>query len=830
MTTASGALNGFPLNGNFDAGIVGIAVPLSELVVEFQGVSMSIGICLVADISPGTVLSGLEATVGMTFQAQVGEGTVTGLDADGTTVEVCAEDLTPNNELDVFMPPPVVGVSYTAVFRPFVELDPLLPNLSIGQEYTLPILFEGDVSALFGALFIYAEGTIGQTIQIDITEAFTRIVQFFEIEIFEDGQVTQVIQQDIINQDIQKVSQTFEQIVFETGQPSVTLQQEVIDHTLFQYSSGDNECWRAVVTIGGVDVSTDITGVIRIEAEENTARIADFQLKPAAGAIDVTTWINEPVTIDYALFDPVTDLITTQIRVFGGTIDEPTYDPNTRLVTFQCSDNFQQELESMTRAQIDIITPGARWTPLIFDEEADNYVYSQDRQTTFPAALDKNIGGSYDYTPWAAKVTPDYTFAIGNIVDASLEVTLTSRRDIVNRIELLFGYGYDRMIERNRSLKWTFPGSFCDFIGQGSGFVRAAPYTIPNREMIINAIDGSGWCAKSIAYEKLPRSRLVSCGAQGLHGWVINEGRRNELAFGFSALIQRRFVRAILDNYRVIITNADSILLYGQNNVEREVSVQSNFDTSEWENADECNTALGTTLIPSSDPLTPSCDSYVDTDSLDEEGATRADANFAIETEIARGRTEMLANHRQNIVTFDTPLFPVVERFHTIEIDTTTVDTRGKVSKFTHTMDLTSGQALTSWELAVSVAGGTTAMDSPIVAPSAPDSVTPMIGQCEEPILFLDTHYGNINAAEGGGGVLRLPSTPEPEPDAPIEEQRTGYIGNKTASLANLDITYSVRMVVPTDEIAEEDRDELVVEEETPYTVAIPDELLDLFA
>jgi hypothetical protein len=189
----------------------------------------------------------------------------------------------------------------------------------------------------------------------------------------------------------------------------------------------------------------------------------------------------------------------------------------------------------------------------------------------------------------------------------------------------------------------------------------------------------------------------------------------------------------------------------------------------------------------------------------------------------------MLDNHRNNVVSFDTPLFPVVERSHTIEIDTATVDARGKVQKFTHTMDLTSGQAITSWELAISVAGGTTETDSPIVAPSPPDSVTPMIGQCEEPLLALDTHYGGIDGTDGLSDALRLQSTPEPEPDLPIEEQRTGYIGNKVPEDFGA-ITYSVRLVIPTDEIPEEDRDELEVEQETPYTVAIPDELLNLFA
>jgi hypothetical protein len=834
MTTASGALNGFPLNGNFDASIVGIAVPLMDLTVQSEGVSISVGVTLSTELSH-TVVSAIDATVGMTFQPLEAEEGVFGLEADGTTVKVDAEDLTPNSALDVFgIFQPTVGISYEASFRPWVNLDPITPTLSIGQEYTFPVLLEESVSGIIPAWFIYAEGQISQTLQINVVDPTIQFTAFFEIEIFESGQVTQTIQQDIINQDIQVVSQTFEQVVFEDGQPSVTLQQEVIDHTLFVYGSGDNECWRAVVTIGGVDVSTDITGVIRVEAEESTARIADFQMKPSAGAIDTTVWINEQVTIDYALFDPVTDLITTQVRVFGGTVDEPIYDPNTRIVSFKCSDNLQQELESMTRAQIDNITPNTRWTPLVFDEEADNYQYAQDRQSTYPAALDKNIGGSYEFTAWAAKVTPDYTFTLSNIVDASLGVELTSRRNIVNRIDLTFGYGYDRLMQREAHVSWHFPGSFCEFLGNGEIGINVGPFTIPNRDMVESAIDSTGWCARDISYTKLPRSTTVFCPGAGLSFWVINQELRNYLIMGFNARIQKRFVKGVQEDFGIVITNADSILLYGQNNVERSASVNADYDTSDWNQDDFCNDpdngGFMTIPVPQSPgSFDPPCDSYQDTDTLAVDGTDRTSVDFAIETEIARSRVEMLDNHRGNLVSFQTPLFPIVERSHTIEIDTATVDARGKVLKFTHSMDLTSGQAVTDWELAISKAGGTTEVDSPIVAPTPPDTVTPMIGLCEKPRLGLPTQYGGIGEDAGGSGALSLKSVPEPDPDDEEAEQFTGYTGNKDPADPDTP-TYAVRMSIPTEEIASGDQDELVAENETPYTVAIPDELLNLFA
>ena len=41
--------------------------------------------------------------------------------------------------------------------------------------------------------------------------------------------------------------------------------------------------WTAIVTVDGSDVSSRVVGEIRIDAEESSARTAEFTIRPAAG-------------------------------------------------------------------------------------------------------------------------------------------------------------------------------------------------------------------------------------------------------------------------------------------------------------------------------------------------------------------------------------------------------------------------------------------------------------------------------------------------------------------------------------------------------------------
>ncbi len=116
--------------------------------------------------------------------------------------------------------------------------------------------------------------------------------------------------------------------------------------------------WTVAVTLAGADVSARLTGTLSITAEESAARIAEFRLSPATGAIDPTAWVGAAVTIDYGLTDGAGTTLFTARR-FTGRVDVPEYNPIDRTVLFRCTDGLQSLLEAADRTTIDALTPGA---------------------------------------------------------------------------------------------------------------------------------------------------------------------------------------------------------------------------------------------------------------------------------------------------------------------------------------------------------------------------------------------------------------------------------------------------------------------------------------
>ena len=81
--------------------------------------------------------------------------------------------------------------------------------------------------------------------------------------------------------------------------------------------------WTAIVTVDGSDVSSRVVGEIRIDAEESSARTAEFTIRPAAGtSFAVANWVGKSVTIDIA--DNASGSPANVQRLFTGLIDTPT--------------------------------------------------------------------------------------------------------------------------------------------------------------------------------------------------------------------------------------------------------------------------------------------------------------------------------------------------------------------------------------------------------------------------------------------------------------------------------------------------------------------------
>ena len=89
--------------------------------------------------------------------------------------------------------------------------------------------------------------------------------------------------------------------------------------------------WSAIVTVNSVDVSARVVGDIRIDAEEDSARIAELTLRPAPGTtFAIADWVGKSLTIDIA--DLSSGSATDIQRLFTGLIDTPTLNLDLRTI------------------------------------------------------------------------------------------------------------------------------------------------------------------------------------------------------------------------------------------------------------------------------------------------------------------------------------------------------------------------------------------------------------------------------------------------------------------------------------------------------------------
>ena len=605
--------------------------------------------------------------------------------------------------------------------------------------------------------------------------------------------------------------------VFGEGNAVAPLEIVVFDADDFLPTGGETYCWDAEVILDGVDVSASLLGEIQVEAEENVARVAHFTLRPAVGPIELTDWVGADVQISFVRKDPVTLLVTSKIRMFTGLVDVPEYDAQMRLTTYQCSDNLQQRTEQLDRPTIDSLIQG-RYSDLIFDVEEDNWSYAQNQQSTVPKAFDISPQGVFrEGTDWASKVTPDYLFTADNIIDESHSVELEDYRGIITTVEIDCDYAYERLRQRDGRWVWNYPGNFCDYTQNN--------HTIPQKERIESAMNGTTWVLTALNFTDLPPSTLVTtCPVAGFVSAWINtpQGLGPLFALGASGTLTKRFAQSIKEEYRLKLIAPQIATVFGGPVVAKiNKSIRSEYDTDKWEDSLDPPESVVSTIL-----RIGTSDDFFE-DMIDEQVASRADFDEAILVLIDQGKAMVLDAHRQNMVNFDVALVPTIDVIHTIEIDTETLDARGKVFQVVHTMDIDSGEARTQCTLAVSKSNGDPVTTDPTVVPPIPDTISQMT--TTNATIRLDTRYGGQIGGTGTTGAASADKVSDPIDPENEDPPFNGYTGNKSPADAG-SIIYSPTFGINMDAIDANDRDEIVAEQPFEYTVAIPNELLLMFA
>ena len=552
--------------------------------------------------------------------------------------------------------------------------------------------------------------------------------------------------------------------------------------------------WDVRLMLGGVDVSANLTGQVRIEREEGAATLADFVLSLDAGPVNPASYIGQSVSIYYRHWS---GSAWTETLRFVGQVIRPQYSMQERLISCDCSDRLQDAIEAMTVAQVDTLTGGA-WSADVFEvpEGRSRWDYAQERMSTRPASLQKNTVGALEVTNWAAGA-PAFVFPPGSVLDQSMDWIPVELNERVNVVELEFDYRFTRLRERHQDFTWmhpdivgtTIPNSFCLW--------RTATTNLPTVDMVVDACRDAGYQAvlSGAAWVELPPTG-VYCSPPT--PW-INSLKSLGLLLGGTWTAARRWTQAITEQYRLRVEAPQSIVQAGEVIRRDRITSESQSDRAqEFEGA--------AFESPEPDAVQDSMGDWV----ADLREAGRLDA--AITVGVSMARVQILSSHRDNRLGFQLPTVDTlgVTLENTIRVEDEvageSIACQAKVFSLADEWSFDDGSAITTVLLAVSQGGGD--VDDP-VAPPAPPPTTPT---------------GSTTS------TITLPSQLGGEYDGqpPYDVLIDGFSGNYDNAWSTAAEVFPIRMTVPIPEIPADNQDEFIAQRATTYRVAIQNDVLEL--
>lgn len=442
--------------------------------------------------------------------------------------------------------------------------------------------------------------------------------------------------------------------------------------------------WRVLITLAGVDKSSQLVGEVIIDAEESAAAIAEFTLLPEPGAINPDQWIGAPILIDAVVDGGAPE------RIFTGNVDVPKYDVQSGLTKFRCTDGLQKRLEEMSRDEINQIV-FSYWSPYVFDDTSDGWEYAQDYVSTQYVSLEANRYGAISANSLRNVFFPGLVVGDSDYIDGSLEVDLPSHRDLINRVDLQIECRYTMYVEATGNAGWAWPYK----PGEAPG------WPVPSPSAAQSAASSIGTLA-SFAYQAFPETGLYKIGSWTTASSVdIASGsfvswrndRPAESCFSFSAKAAKRAPVEVTYKLSQEILFPDSVNRFGESTrsevfsldlteqppagweqFQAEVSSPASFAQNEWLRPD----------VPVSfDPAL-----YED----------------VIDVLTRFHQVDIYKRHRAR-VRFDIPFLARVDRSFGVMLNSTLVTATGKVYRYLHRLNTNTGQAVTELTLAPNISG-----------------------------------------------------------------------------------------------------------------------------
>lgn len=469
--------------------------------------------------------------------------------------------------------------------------------------------------------------------------------------------------------------------VFEQYRPALPLAITVSAVLEAPQAGGDAYVWAARVTLGGVDVSARLTGEIQIDAEEGAARVAHFRLAPSGAQISLASLARQPVVIEQVRFDASGARIGLY-RLFTGVVDTPEYSADTHVLTLTCSDSRQAKIAAMTRDQLDALTPGAVWSPFVFDRYALAEQYLADRLSTLAGAVDGDAWGALGFTAWSGAVTRQ--FGDDEILDGSAQPRLVGAAS-ARRTRLTLTYRRQQAVVRGIAFWYQAPSLSMQFN------LGTRPLS---RNAVEQALQGSGASVVGgINWTPYP----VGASVENIGAIFSTPAEAASLCLGATAWLNRRYSRAIDEVWTVDIGSEGT-----RTDESRVVAVEWDATESNTRHAPANAVTAFTTLqndtpIPHIPARTIVGETHVDY----VPPGQPTDADFAVAGQVgiraaARAVAETL---RGSTIGFSVALAPTITLRMFVGVNAAAVSGSGKVVRVAHRLNIEAGSAITDVEV-----------------------------------------------------------------------------------------------------------------------------------
>lgn len=605
---------------------------------------------------------------------------------------------------------------------------------------------------------------------------------------------------------------TLNQIVASKASKSVAVDQLVVavsEPTTFFGRNG----YEPRIYIGGNKVSDDdLHGNISCTFTEGDAPQLKFTIIPATGSQDIRSYRGK--TVEMFIRGG-----TTTTRVYTGKINTPDVLIIDQKISFNCSLDLEQVVNNTLGASE--LQKIGYYNNKVFSKPKTTLQELRDRVSTVPKTIVVDRAATVDVVNIAPKGTADYTLTDADIYRRDISFKFSSGQRYINKVNIKMSYAFQRLHHQEIGYATLSPhNTVCQLLIGG--------YTTLSRQLVYSAVQSSNWPVKGdIIFSDIYADGYYHCGDATV-GWstisctgtttptgATTDGDE-QLGYNATACTNirgticktaswtatNRHAQNIDNEYTLTVEAPQSQADFGIKEKDDNFSLADKFNSGGWEDYQAY-----TTSIPSGTSVkgTQGANFWIDAN-------TEVSAfNTSIDILLNRAKSSILKSHRDDRVLFRRSLWTDITLKDTVFVDTARVTAKGKVYSYTHTINVNTGEATTSVELALSRSTGS-ATDSVLSIPAAPVS-TPVYSTSN---INLPGHYGEDPTLTSGSGDW------------------VGHIANKmittyTNGKPDLRMTqYPVRFVYDTPEVGANLREGSELTTSASYDVAIPDDTLTI--